>query len=608
MEDNKNLVTFIILSTMIFLIWMVFGSNQAELAKEQAAQQAVVDQADGEIAPEPVELKPQGSIVGSGTRINIDTPSINGSFLVEGSRFDKLTLLNYNKTLDPDSGNVILLSPEGTENAAYISDNWALEDKGTGAKTPWTLVSGKTLTPDSNIVLEYQNESFQVQRTISVDDKYLITLADNVTNISTGEINLIRRGQARQHGIPKGDGDARDISFILHQGAVAILDNEKVQLKYKNFEKEREVTHSGVGGWAGLTDKYWLSAAVAPQGKNVSVKFKYRNVNDSQIFESGYATESLTLTPGATITSVGHIFAGAKDRQTLAGYEKSITDTNGKVVFQGISELEYAIDWGRLGLLTRPMNWLISLFAGWVGNYGLAIIMLTTLIKLVLFPLFNKQYAMQAKMKKLAPKQKKLQERYKDDKQKLQQEMLQLYRTEGANPLSGCLPIIPTIFIFFALYKTVFINVELRHAPFFGWIQDLSARDPLSALNGFGLLPWDGLQNVWLASIFAIGPLAILYGITMAMTFSLSSAQAPTSGGEGMANEMAQMQKKIFKWMPWIFMFVLAPFAAGLLIYWVWNNILSILQQYYITRKYKVETPFDRLLGRITGKGKAKAD
>jgi len=608
MEDNKNLVTFIILSTFIFLGWMMLGSNQAKVAKQQAAQQAVVDQADGEIAPEPVILKPRGTIANSDQRIEIETPAIKGSFLVQGSRFDNISLLNYRKTLDPDSGSVILLSPEGTENAAYISDNWVLEDGGSGAKTPWTLVSGKRLTPDSNIVLEYQNESFQVQRTISVDDKYLITLADKITNISSSEISLVRRGQARQHGIPKNDGDARDISFILHQGAVAIVDNEKVQLKYKNFEKEREVSHSGMGGWSGLTDKYWLSAAVAPQGKNVSVKFKYRNVNDSQIYESGYATESLTLTPGITINSVGHVFAGAKDRQTLAGYEKTITNENGNVVFQGISEMERAIDWGRLRILTRPFNWLISVFAGWVGNYGLAIILLTTLIKLVLFPLFNKQYAMQAKMKKLAPKQKKLQERYKDDKQKLQQEMLKLYREEGANPLSGCLPIIPTIFIFFALYKTVFINVELRHAPFFGWIQDLSARDPLSIFNGFGILPWDDMMSVPVLGMLAIGPLAILYGITMAMTFSLSSAQTPSSGGEGMANEMAEMQKKIFKWMPWIFMFVLAPFAAGLLIYWVWNNILSILQQYYITRKYNVETPFDRFFGRITGKGKAKTE
>lgn len=597
MEDQKNFITFIVLATLIFLTWSYFGQNRAEEIREQTAQQAAVEQDVQAEAPAPVELKPQGTIANSGQRIDIETPSLKGSFLVQGSRFDDVRLLNYNQSLKDDSKKVILLSPEDTENAAFIYDNWVLEDKGTGSNTPWSLVSGAKLTPDSQIVLQHQGNGFQVDRTISIDDRYLITLDDKVTNTGDDEINLVRKGQVRQHGIPKGDGDARDVGFILHQGAIAILDKEKQQLKYTKFEDKREVSHSGPAGWAGLTDKYWLSAAIAPQGKNITAKFKYRNVNDIQIYESGYTTETLTLTPGKMVDSKGYIFAGAKDRKVLAKYQKD----------EGIAAMEYAIDWGILGILTRPMNWLISLFAGWVGNYGLAIIMLTTMIKLVLFPLFNKQYAMQAKMKKVAPQQKKLQERYKDDRTKLQQEMMKLYRSEGVNPLSGCLPIIPTIFIFFALYKTVFINVELRHAPFFGWIQDLSARDPLSILNGFGLFPWDDMQSVGILSFFAIGPLAILYGLSMAITFSLSSAQ-PMSGGEGMANEMAQMQMKIFKWMPWLFMFILAPFAAGLLVYWVWNNILSILQQYYITRKYKVETGLDRFLARITGKSKTSAE
>lgn len=598
MEDQKNFITFIVLATLIFLTWSYFGQNRAEEIREQAAQDAAEQEVQAE-APAPVELKPQGTITNSDQRIEIETPSIKGSFLIQGSRFDDVVLLGYNQKLNDESKKVILLSPEGTENAAFIYDNWALEDQGSGINTPWTLVSGSKLTPESNVVLQYQGTGFQVDRTISIDDRYLITLDDQVTNTSAGEINLVRKGQARQHGIPKGDGDARDVGFILHQGAIAILDDEKQQLKYTKFEDKREVSHSGPAGWAGLTDKYWLSAAIAPQGKNITAKFKYRNVNDIQIYESGYTTETLTLTPGASVPSKGYIFAGAKDRKTLAKYQKE----------QGIAAMEYAIDWGILGLLTRPMNWLISLFAGWVGNYGLAIIMLTTLIKLVLFPLFNKQYAMQAKMKKVAPQQKKLQERYKDDRAKLQQEMMKLYRTEGVNPLSGCLPIIPTIFIFFALYKTVFINVELRHAPFFGWIQDLSARDPLSILNGFGLFPWDNMMSVPILGFLAIGPLAIFYGISMAITFSLSSAQPMSGGGgEGMANEMMQMQMKIFKWMPWIFMFILAPFATGLLVYWVWNNILSIIQQYYITRKYKVETGLDRFFARITGKGKASAE
>ena len=587
MDEQKNLITFLVLSMLIFLVWSTMGQQRAEEIREQAAKEQQFEQEQAETVaaatPEPVELLPRETVISSGQRIDIETPSLTGSFLVQGSRFDDITLKNYNQTIEEDSPNVILLTPQGSENAAYISDNWVLEERGTGINSDWTVVSGSKLTPDSPVVLRLDGEGFRIDRTISIDDRYMITLDDKVTNTSGANISITRRGLARQHGIPKSDGDARDLSFILHQGAVAIVDGVQEQLAYGDFEDQIETTYSGAAGWTGLTDKYWLSAAIAPQGQNILAKFKYRNENNSRIFESGYITETITITPGVTIDSKGFIFAGAKNRDVLISYEDDL----------GIAELERAIDYGILRLFTRPFTWLISLFAGWVGNFGLAIIMLTTLIKLVLFPLFNKQYASQAKMKQLAPKQKRLQEVYKDDRAKMQQEVMKLYREAGVNPLSGCLPIIPTIFIFFALYKTVFIHVELRHAPFFGWIQDLSARDPLSVINGFGILPWDGMQSAGLLSFFAIGPLAILYGISMAMTFSLSSAQTPSSG-----NEMMEMQMKIFKWMPWIFMFILAPFAAGLLIYWIWNNVLSFVQQYYITRKYNVETSFDRFFSR----------
>ncbi len=597
MEDQKNFFTFIILSTIIMLgYWTFFGKPNAERMQQRAAQeQQVAEQtaAAAQTQIQPVELRPREEVVSNGQRISIDTPSLSGSFLVQGSRFDDIALKNYKKTIKADSGNVVLLTPEGADQAAYIYDNWVLEDRGSGANTNWSVVSGSKLTTSSPVVMQHAGEGFSVERTITIDDKYLITLSDKVTNTSGSEITLNRKGLARQHGIPVGDGDARDVSFILHQGAIAIVDESQTQLKYKKFEDEREMSTTGVGGWAGLTDKYWLSAAVAPQGDIITAKFQYRNVNNAQIFESGYTTEPLTLTPGTTIESTGHIFAGAKDRATLMKYQEA-----------GISEMERAIDWGRLRLLTRPMNWVLSFFYKIFGNYGVAIIALTTIIKVVLFPMFNKQYASQAKMKKVAPRQKKLQELYKDDRLKLQQEMMALYRKEGVNPMAGCLPIIPTIFVFFALYKTVFINVELRHAPFFGWIEDLSARDPLSILNGFGALPWDGVP-VGFLSLIAIGPLAIIYGISMAMTFSLSSMQ---SAGGGASNEIMEMQMKIFKFMPWIFMFVLAPFAAGLLIYWIWNNVLSFVQQYYITRKYKVDTPFDAFFDRLRGKGKTKAE
>ena len=594
MEDNKNLITFLVLSMLIFLTWSTMGQNRAAEIREQAAKQEQSELKNGPSAVvetiEPIELQPRETVISSGQRIKIDTPSLKGSFLLEGSRFDDISLMKYNQTVEDGSDNVVLMSPEGSPQAAYISDNWVLANKGAGTNTAWAVVSGSTLTPESNVVLQHTGEGFRVERTISVDNEFLITLDDKITNTSSANVQLTRQGLARQHGIPRDDDDARDLSFILHQGAIAIVDTREEILAYGDFEDELEATHAGTAGWTGFTSKYWLSANIAPQGQNIFARFKYKNENNSQIFESGYTTENITITPGVTIDSTGYIFAGAKNRATLMKYEEEFK----------IAELERAINYGVLRWFTRPFTWLISVFAGWVGNYGLAIIMLTTLIKLVLFPLFNKQYASQAKMKKLAPKQKRLQEKYKDDRVKLQQEVMKLYREAGANPLAGCLPIIPTIFVFFALYKTVFINVELRHAPFFGWIQDLSARDPLSVLNGFGSMPWDGMQSAGLLSFLAIGPLAILYGISMAMTFSLSSTQAPSGD-----NEMVQMQMKIFKWMPWIFMFILAPFAAGLLIYWIWNNLLSFVQQLYITRKHGVETAFDRFFKK-KGDGKVE--
>jgi len=341
-----------------------------------------------------------------------------------------------------------------------------------------------------------------------------------------------------------------------------------------------------------LTDKYWLQATVPPQGKQAEVGFDYKVINDRAVYETNYATSSTTLTAGASIESVGYVFVGAKDRTTLLSYQNDI----------GISEFERAIDWGALRILTRPMTWALSKLGFALGNFGIGIMVLTLILKIFMFPLFNKQYASQAKMKKVQPKLKKIQALYKDDRAKLQQEMMKLYKKEGVNPMAGCLPIIPTIFIFFALYKSVFINVDMRHAPFFGWIKDLSAKDPLSVLNGFGALPWDPVP--FGMAFLAIGPLAILYGITMALMQTLTpmpgAGMAPAKKGD--APDPMAMQAKIFKWMPWFFMFILAPFAAGLLVYWVWNNILSFAQQYYITRKFKVDTPIDKFFRKITGK------
>lgn len=586
MEDQKNFFLAIALSMLVLLgYWFFVGRPMAEQAREQVRidQQIASEQA---VNPTPeIKIQPREAVINSAQRIDIDTQSLSGSFRVQGSRFDDISLKNYKRTLEKDSGNVIVSTPEGAEHAAYSFDNWVRGSDASGTDTNWTVVSGSKLTEETPVTLQFEGQGFVVERSISVDDRYLITLNDKVTNSSSSEISLTRKGASRQHGLP---ADLTNF-FILQEGPISIVDDKLFDMKYTKLAKKRLVEERGISGWAGLTDKYWLSAAIAPQDKPMTVNFAYRNINDQEIYEAAYTLDPITLTPGATIESTGYIFAGAKDRDVLLSYQNDV----------GIAQMERAIDWGFLRLLTRPMSWALSKMGKAFGNYGVAILALTLILKLLLFPLYNKQYEMQAKMKKVQPKVKKIQTMYKDDPMKLRQEMMAIYKKEKVNPAAGCLPVLPMMFIFFALYKTVFINVELRHAPFIGYIKDLSARDPLSILNGFGLFPWGGVPEGFF-SYLAIGPLAILYGLSMSVLFMLTPA--PAGGGD-----MAEMQGKIFKFMPWIFMFVLAPFATGLLIYWVWNNMLSFAQQYYITRKFKVDTPIDKFFRRLKGGDKDSA-
>jgi len=582
MDDQKNFFMAMFLSGLVLLgYWFFFGKPVAEQARAKAAldaENAAIEQV--ETAPKPIESRE--ALVAKGSRVQIDTPSFTGSFLTTGSRFDDISLKDYNKTLMPEDGLVNLLTPEGAETSAYVMDNWASVDGGTGSDTPWQVLSGGTLTTDSPVILGYEKDGLSFQRTITADDKFLITLSDKITNTSSGEKTIARKGITRQHSLPE---DLTNF-FILQEGPISIVDNKYHDMKYKNLSKKGNYRESGESGWVGLTDKYWLLGSIAPQGKTMTADYTFRTINDQEVYEVSYVLSPTTLTAGASIESVGHIYVGAKERILLKSYETDL----------GIAQMERAIDWGFIGIFVKPISWALSKLGQLLGNYGLGILALTLIIKILLFPLFNKQYESQAKMKKVQPKLKKIQERFKDDRMKLQQEMMGLYKKEGVNPAAGCLPIIPTIFVFFALYKSVFINIDLRHQPFFGWIKDLSAKDPLSILNGFGALPWETVPFPFL-SFFAIGPLALLYGITMALMYTLT----PQNPGGG---EQAEMMAKMMKFMPWIFMFILAPFAAGLLVYWVWNNILSFGQQYYITRKFKVDTPVDKFFRKITGKEK----
>lgn len=587
-SDQRNFILAMVLSGLVLLVYSFFAAPAEQAAIENAQQEQAqqAEQAQIEQARE-IEIQTRDEVMSavqaSGQRVAVDSPSLSGSFALDGFRFDDLVLKNYNKTLDVDEGKKVLLTPEGADHAAYVFDNWvrvgAVSDNGTSAV--WSLVSGQTLTPDTPVTLSHRGQGFNVVRRVSIDKDYLITVDDTVTSTASGEISISRIGASRQHDLPEGLTNF----FILQEGPIAIVDKKLTKMKYKKLSKEGSEEVFGESGWAGLTDKYWLAAAIAPQGLPMTARFDYEIRNGQSVYEASYALSDTTLTAGASLQSKGYIYAGAKRRDALLSYQNDL----------GIARMDMAIDWGLLGPLTRPMSWALSFFGKGLGNFGLGILLITLIIKIILFPLNNKAYSSQAKMKAVQPKMKRLQELYKDDRAKLQQEMMAMYKKEGVNPVGGCLPMIPQIFVFFALYKSLFINVDMRHAPFFGWIKDLSAKDPLSILNGFGALPWDAVP-LGILGFLAIGPLALMYGITMAAMQTLS----PAAGDP--------MQRKIFQFMPLIFMFVLAPFAAGLLVYWVWNNILSFLQQYYITRKFGVETPFDTFFAKLFGKGKTKAE
>ena len=575
MEDQRRFILAMVLSGAVFFAYYFFFVQPTQQAARQDAM-LEMERAQAEqsmTTPEATVPLTRDELVASGGRIQIDAPGIRGSMLTTGSRIDDVTLKNYDKTLDPADGQVELLSPEGGQRAAYVTDNWTLQGAGLGLETPWGIVSGETLSPTSPVVLQTRVGGVDIQRTLTVDDHFLITASDVLTNNGSQPVTLTRRGVSRQIGLP----DDLTNFFIIQEGPISVLDDSYHDKKYNGVVK-KSWSGSGEAGWVGLTDKYWLQAAIAPQGGQLDVEYDHNLINGADVWDAIYTTEPMTITPGGTFESTGYIFAGAKDRDVLESYEDL-----------GITGMSRAIDWGVMGLLVRPIMWALSTLGEMLGNYGLGILALTLIIKLLLFPLFSKQYQSQAKMKKVMPQVKKLQERYKDDRMKLQQEMMALYKKEGANPAAGCLPIIPTIFVFFALYKAVFIDIDLRHAPFFGYIEDLSAPEPISILNAFGFLPYDGRpDNIF--TFIALGPLAILYGVTMSLMYTLT----PPTGDP--------MQAKIFKFMPWLFMFILAGFPAGLLVYWCWNNILSFFQQWYITRKNKVDTPVDAFLRKITGK------
>jgi YidC/Oxa1 family membrane protein insertase len=569
-QNNKNLILAMVLSAAVMIIWFVLfppPEPPADLAlppETPVAADPGTATAAGAAAgdTQAVEAVPEAP------RLTIDTPKLSGSISLLGGRIDDLSLKNYRETLEPGAATVRLLSPVGEPLSYYSVFGWlpgtGLEAADVpGAMTEWQQVSGTSLAPGQPVTLQWQNgKGLTFLREISVDEDYVFTVTDRVENASAATVALQPYGIIARHGLPK----LQNI-FVVHEGAVARADGELTETDYADlteFEVDpreglpAEVTEATTDGWVGFTDHYWMTTLIPEQGKPYKQVLKY--VPSSDIYQAEVRPPAISLAAGASTTSSLRLFAGAKEWATIRAYQNE----------GGIAGFLDSIDWGWFYFLTKPifavLHWLNAL----IGNMGWAIIALTFFLKFLVLPLAYKSYVSMARMKELQPEMEALKERAGEDKQKLQREMMQLYKDKKVNPAAGCLPILIQIPIFFALYKVIFVTIELRHAPFFGWLKDLSAPDPSSLYNLFGLLPWDAPATGTLLHLIFIGVLPLLLGITMWLQQKLNPA--PTD----------PVQQQIFAWMPWVFMFMLGGFASGLVVYWITNNTITFVQQYLI--------------------------
>ncbi len=510
-------------------------------------------------------------------RVAIKTGALEGSISLVGGRVDFLQLSRYTQTVEPGSPIVTLLRPAGAAEAYYVLYGWSPADglpadQVPGPATPWALESGTTLTETTPVTLAWDNgHGLVFRRTISVDPNYMFTTVQSVENRGTADVRLAPYGIIARHGTPS---DLKNF-YILHEGAIAVADGELHETKYKAIAKfEPDAAEGGAlaqtievknNGWIGFTDHYWMTTLIPQADQPFTMVTKYTAATDT--FQTDMRLPTMTVAPGATASTSTMLFSGAKVWSLLRDYQDE----------KHIDRFVDAIDWGWFFFLTKPIFHVLHWMHQMIGNMGLSIIGLTFLIKLILFPLAYKSYVSMSKMKLLQPELEKLKERTGDDRMKMQQEMMALYKREKVNPAAGCLPIVMQIPIFFSLYKVIFVTIELRHAPFFGWIHDLSAPDPTSVLNLFGLLPWAAPDHTSALGILSIGVWPILLGISMWLQQRLNPTPADKT------------QAMIFNWMPWIFMFMLGRFASGLVIYWVANNTITFIQQYTIMRTQGVK-------------------
>jgi YidC/Oxa1 family membrane protein insertase len=599
--NDKNTILAIVLSALVLIGWQIFV-GVPQLGRQKQAEQQTPEQTTPATTPpaQPTTTpgQPTAGTPGAATtltreaalalspRVPIATPSVTGSIALKGARLDDLSLIKYHETVNPGSPPIVLLAPSGAPGSFYAEFGWA-PPGGTAMKLPgpdtlWRQEGTGSLSVGHPVTLVYDNgDGLEFRRTFSIDDKYMFSIKDEVANKGASPVTLYPYGLISRHGTPPTLG-----YYILHEGFIGEFDDKVQEETYANVEKKKTISYTSLGAWLGFTDKYWGATLIPDPRMRVDAKFLADQIGGMKTYQANYLGPAQTIAAGATSSADGRLFAGAKEVAIVDGYKEELH----------INLFDRLIDWGMFYFITKPMFLALDWIFHRVGNFGLAILIMTVLIKALFFPLANKSYASMAKMKAVQPEMMAIRERYADDKMKQQQAMMELYKKEKINPVAGCLPIVIQIPVFFSLYKVLFVTIDLRHAPFFGWIRDLSAPDPLTVFNLFGLIPWDPTVVPMIGPFLHLGPWPLIMGVTMWLQMKLNPPPPDPT------------QKMIFDYMPIIFTFMLANFSAGLVIYWAWNNTLSVIQQSVIMRKHgaKVEL-FDNIKALFAKKKKAES-
>jgi YidC/Oxa1 family membrane protein insertase len=593
MSDQKNTILAIVLSALVLIGWQIyFGVPQLDKQKQQQAHErsqpppaspqqpsgatqpqtgapaapATTPQPPGQPTAVPAQTLTRDAVLAASPRVRIETPSLAGSIALKGARIDDLSLIKYRETVDTNSPPIVLLAPSGSPHPFYADFGWS-PPSGVPVKLPdsdtlWRQQGAGALSVGHPVTLVYDNgEGLEFRRSIAVDDKYLFTLKDEVVNKGAAPVTLYPYGLISRHGTPQTLG-----YYILHEGLIGVFGDKGLQEEtYANIEKQKSISFTAANVWLGITDKYWAATLLPDTTTRVDAKFSTSTIgNNIRTYQSDYLGPAHTIAPGGSAAVDGRLFAGAKEVSVVDNYDRELK----------LNRFELLIDWGYFYFITKPLFLVMDWIYRHVGNFGVAILIVTVIIKFFFFPLANKSYASMAKMKAVQPEMMAIRERFADDKMKQQQAMMELYKKEKINPIAGCLPILIQVPVFFALYKVLFVTIEMRHAPFFGWIKDLAAPDPTTVFNLFGLIPWDPSHLPLLGPFLMLGIWPLIMGVTMWFQMKLNPPPPDPT------------QAMIFNYMPIIFTFMLASFPAGLVIYWAWNNTLSVAQQSVIMHKH----------------------